>query len=81
MIMGWLGAALISEAVNIAGQVSSSVLGTVSAGIMSAGAMRGAAMGGSAARSGAGAMGKVGGYLHKKSWGKAPGGIIDSSKS
>ncbi|MEC9401096.1 hypothetical protein GFK91_29250 (plasmid) [Roseibium aggregatum] len=81
LIMGWLGSALISEAVNIAGQISSAVLGSVSAGIMAAGAMRGGAMGASVGRAAAGATGKLGGYLHRKTWEKAPGGIIDSSKS
>ncbi|UES42231.1 type IV secretion system protein [Roseibium aggregatum] len=84
MIMGWLGAALISEAVNIAGHVSSSMLGTVSAGIMSAGAIRGAAVGVSAGRTATGAAGRVGGFMHRKTWESsrsAPGGIIDSSGS
>ena len=59
LIMGWLGAALISEAVNIAGQISSAVLGSVSAGIVAAGAIRGASMGASAARNAAGAAGRT----------------------
>jgi len=84
MIMGWLGAALISEAVNIAGQVSSSVLGTVSAGIMSAGAMRGAAIGVSSGRAAAGAVGKASSNMHDKTWSSPrprPGGIISSGGS
>ncbi|TYC64005.1 hypothetical protein FMN50_01840 [Rhodobacterales bacterium] len=84
LIMGWLGAALISEAVNIAGQVSNAVLGTVSAGIMSAGAMRGGAMGMSAARTGAGYAGKVGGFLHEKTWEPSkprPGHIMETGGS
>jgi hypothetical protein len=84
MIMGWLGAALMSEAVNIAGQVSSSVLGTVSAGIMSAGAMRGAAIGASAGRTAAGAAGRAGGSMHRNTWSSPrprPGGIISSGGS
>ncbi|MEJ8476905.1 type IV secretion system protein [Roseibium algae] len=83
LIMGWLGAALVSEAVNIAGQVSSSVLGTVSAGIMSAGAMRGGSMGVSAGRMAAGAAGRVGGMMHEKTWSSdkpRPGDIIQSSR-
>ena len=59
LIMGWLGAALISEAVNIAGQISSAVLGSVSAGIVAAGAIRGASMGASAARNAAGLTGRT----------------------
>lgn len=81
LIMGWLGAALISEAVNMAGQVSSAVLGTVSAGIMSAGAMRGASMGASAGRMAAGAAGRVGGFMHEKTWSQdtpRPGRVIES---
>lgn len=88
MIMGWLGAALISEAVNIAGQVSSSVLGTVSAGIMSAGAMRGAASGASMATAGArGAAPHAADMAGKAFSGTRskrflrPGGIIDSGSS
>lgn len=84
LIMGWLGAALISEAVNIAGQVSSSVLGTVSAGIMSAGAMRGASIGVSAGRSAAGVAGRAGGVMHEKTWASSqarPGSIVSSGSS
>jgi hypothetical protein len=82
LIMGWLGAALISEAVNMAGQVSSSVLGTVSAGIMSAGAMRGASIGVSAGRAAAGFTGQGGQTMHDKNWSSIrprPGGIIESA--
>ncbi|MHA7777201.1 type IV secretion system protein [Roseibium sp. M-1] len=84
LIMGWLGAALISEAVNIAGHVSSSVLGTVSAGIMSAGAMRGASIGVSAGRSTAEATGRAGSYMHEKNWASPrprPGGITSTGGS
>lgn len=82
LIMGWLGTALISEAVNIAGQLSNSILGTVSAGILSAGAMRGGAIGMSAGRTAAGYGGKVGGVLHDKVWEKPkprPGHILETA--
>ncbi|WP_298985882.1 type IV secretion system protein [uncultured Roseibium sp.] len=84
MIMGWLGAALISEAVNIAGHVSSSVLGTVSAGIMSAGAIRGASIGVSTGRSTAEATGRFGSHMREQNWTSQrsrPGGITSTGAS
>jgi len=72
LILGWLGVALVSEAVNIAGQISQSVLGSVSAGVISGGSMRGASMATGAARSASGLAGAaLGGARERISAGMA----------
>lgn len=79
LVMGWLGAALTSEAVNIAGQVANSVLGSVSAGIVAAGAMRGGSLTASGARTAAGFIGDMGTANRERMWSKPrPGGMISS---
>ncbi|PLW77184.1 hypothetical protein [Cohaesibacter celericrescens] len=63
LMMGWLGSALLSEAVAISGTIGGALLGSVGAGIVSGGTM---AAGGMAARAGMDAGSKVYGKIKSR---------------
>lgn len=66
LIMGWISAAFISEAVSVAGSMAGALLGSTGAGIMTGGTVRGGKAGASAAgRMGGKAYGKYKEYRNK----------------
>ena len=66
LIMGWISAAFISEAVSVAGSMAGALLGSTGAGIMTGGTVRGGKAGASAAgRLGGKAYGKFKDYRNK----------------
>lgn len=78
LIMGWISAAFISEAVSVAGSMAGALLGSTGAGIMTGGTVRGGKAGASMGVKGAGAVGRAAGASRDRIWGKDKPGTIST---